>query len=231
MQYSEFYRRFAASYRTKNLSWDSRPPLAALRKLLKARKRKNQRHWKLPWTSELPKEFIRLCPWEGEYMFNLARRARLGILETGRFHGGSCFLMSCANPTVPIYSIDIAPKDDGRLKGFFSQFGVGQNVTLIVGDSQKTKYKEIGAYDMLWIDGDHSLAGCTNDLENWFAGLAPGGHVVLHDCYEGNEVKDAVLNFLAAHPEMHPVNTPYRSSAYWQYPEGSIFHMTKPGKP
>lgn len=227
MKYQEFNRRFGASYRTKNISWNSRPPLIAMRKLLKARKRKNQRDWKLPWFSELPREYIRLCPWEGEYLFNLARLSKLGILETGRFHGGSCFLMSCANPDVPIHSIDIDPKDDSRLKAFFEKFGVGRNVDLIVGDSQNTKYPQIKEYDVLWIDGDHSYDGCTADLNNWYDNLQPGGHIVLHDCYDGNEVKTSILDFIANHPEATPVNTPYRSSVYWQYPEGSIFHMIK----
>ncbi len=230
MNYREFYNRFAASYRTKNLAWHSRPPLTAMRKLLKARKRKNQRPWTLPWSSELPKEFIRLCPWEGEYLFNLAALSRKGILETGRYHGGSAFLMSCSNPDVPIHSIDIEPKDDQRLRDFMDRCGVGKNVDLIVGNSQKTKYPQIEQYDVLWIDGDHSYEGCTADLNNWYDDLEPGGHIVLHDCYEGNEVKTSILDFLAKHPEATPVNTPYRGSVYWQYPEGSIFHMTK-GRP
>jgi hypothetical protein len=38
--------------------------------------------------------------------------AKRGILEIGRFNGGSLFLMACANPAVSIYSIEIAPQDD-----------------------------------------------------------------------------------------------------------------------
>jgi predicted O-methyltransferase YrrM len=227
MDYSEFYHLFGASYRTKNLSWTCRPLLSAIRKFFKARKRKNQRSWVLPTNVNLPREFIRLCPWEGEYLFNLAKRAKRGILETGRFHGGSCFLMSCSNGAIPIYSIDIDPKDDDLLRGFFRTYGVGENVELIVGDSQKTKYNQIEGYDILWIDGDHSYEGCTNDLENWYDGLEVGGHILLHDCYEGNEVKDSILDFMRKHPEVRAVNTPYRSKFYWHYPEGSIFHMIK----
>ena len=68
---------------------------------------------------------------------------------------------------------------------------------------------------------------CTADLNNWDDDLEPGGHIVLHDCYEGNEVKTSILDFIASHSDVTPVNTPYRGSVYWQYPEGSIFHMIK----
>jgi len=227
MTHQEFNRRFGASYRTKNIAWSSHPPRAALRKLVKKGQPANLRQWKLPRVSELPKGFIRLCPWEGEYLFNLAARCRLGIVETGRFRGGSCFLMSCANPDAPITSIDIEPQDDALLRSLFEKCGVGKNVDLIIGDSQKTKYPQVGRYDVLWIDGDHSYQGCTNDLNNWYDGLAPGGHIVLHDCYEGSEVKASVLDFLAGHSDVTPVNTPYRNGVYWHYPEGSIVHMIK----
>ena len=79
----------------------------------------------LPARSGLPKDFIRLCPWEMEYVFAVARRARTGILEIGRLNGGSTFLMACANSEVPIHSIDISPVDDALLQQFFATHGVG----------------------------------------------------------------------------------------------------------
>src|SRR4051812_7225887 len=101
MNYAEFYARFGGSLRTKHLS--KRPdPIS------------------VPAQSGLPKEMIRLCPWEAEYLWNVASTARLGILETGRYKGGSTFLLACAAPDVPIYSIDIAPKDDAALGKMFA---------------------------------------------------------------------------------------------------------------
>jgi hypothetical protein len=82
--------------------------------------------------------------------------AKRGILEIGRFNGGSVFLMACANPAVPIYSIDIAPQDDARLREIFRTQGVGANVKLIVGDSQRERSPEVGSFDVLLVDGDHS---------------------------------------------------------------------------
>lgn len=215
MDYATFYERFGASARTKNIT-------TLLRRLRRGRGL-NHRTWHLPARSALPREFIRLCPWEIEYLYVVARRAKLGIIETGRFNGGSCFLMACAAPDVPIHSIDIAPKDDALLRRLFQDNGVGQNVDLIVGDSQKTTYPQIGQVDLLFIDGDHSYDGCKNDLANWYPHLVGNGHLILHDCYLGKwGVQDAVADMMASHPELLVVQSPFIGSFYWNYPTGSL---------
>lgn len=179
VDYATFYSRFGGSARTKNIS-------SAKRWLVpRGHRQRNLRAWSLPHQSGLPKEFIRLCPWEMEYLYAVARGTKLGIIETGRAHGGSCFLMACAARQTPIYSIDIAPKNDDFLRQAFLKHGFGQNVELIVGDSQNAKYPQIGPIDLLFVDGDHSYQGCWNDLMNWYDILAVNGHLVLHDCHPG----------------------------------------------
>jgi predicted O-methyltransferase YrrM len=42
-----------------------------------------------------------------------------------------------------------------------------------------------GEIDLLFIDGDHSEAGCELDWSSWRRLLAPGGRVVFHDAREG----------------------------------------------
>jgi len=128
----------------------------------------------------LERNFIHLCPWEGEYLFAVARRARLGIVEIGRLLGGSTFLLAHAAPKgVPIYSIDVAPQDDGCLIRLFKETGKKlKKVHLIVGDSQKGRFPLIGAYDVLFIDGDHSYEGASADIANWFDRLDRNGHVL-----------------------------------------------------
>ncbi|MGH8548160.1 MAG: class I SAM-dependent methyltransferase [Methylococcales bacterium] len=229
MGYSEFYGRFGASYRTKNLKRTVRS-LDELGEFLIGRLnlKKNTRAFSLPTKRVLPRKFIRQDPWEGEYLFYLASKAREGIIETGRFQGGSAFLMACANCKVPIYSIDLEPRDDEFLKKQFAKFCTGGNVNLIVGDSQKTKYPQIKKFDLLFIDGDHSYQGCTNDLENWFPELSPGGHVILHDCYFGCPVKESVIDFIQKHRnKIEVVISPYKNSLHWFYPEGSMVHFIK----
>jgi MMP 1-O-methyltransferase len=42
-----------------------------------------------------------------------------------------------------------------------------------------------GELDLLFIDGDHSEAGCELDWASWHLFVAPGGQVVFHDAREG----------------------------------------------
>ena len=209
MDYQSFFEAFGGSARTKNTGLG------------------NRRHCELPHESGLPKEFIRLDPWEMEYLFLVARRAKHGILEVGRFNGGSCFMMACAASDVPIYSIDIAPQDDDMLRKLFVQHQLGANVQLIVGDSHE-RYPQVGIVDVAFIDGDHSYEGCMGDLVNWYDHLASGGHLILHDSYPGPwQVQDAILDFMKQHPELESVQSPYIGAMHWNYPAGSIAHLIK----
>ena len=180
----------------------------------------------LPKSTEIPLEFIRQEPWEIEYLYSVASRSKVGILETGRFNGGSALIFAHANKNIPIYSIDISPQDDARLMGICKKLAIGENLNLIIGDSQNSKYKKIVNYDLLFIDGDHSYKGCMNDLKNWWDQLTIGGHVILHDCYLGSEVQDAVIDFLNTH-SAQIVLTPFIASEHWRFSTGSLCHFIK----
>lgn len=222
MDYATFFTRFAGSARRRHIL--SNDPNSA-----DARKRYDKRPFRLPGSSEIPMEFIRLCPWELEYLFAVARRARLGVLETGRFNGGSLFVMACAAPEgVPIHSIDIAPQDDELLKSLLKTHCPDANVNIITGDSQKTRYSSIGEVDILFIDGDHTYDGCMNDTTNWYDKLVAGGHLLFHDSYLGRHgVQDAIIDFAKEHPELEVVRSPFIGASYWQYPTGSIAHFIR----
>jgi predicted O-methyltransferase YrrM len=205
MPFKEFFARFGGSARTKNL----RQP--GLSEAL------------LPAHSGVPKELIRLCPWEVEFLFCLARRAKAGIVEIGRYYGGSTFLLACANATVPIYSIDIAPLSDAALAGYFQQHGVGKNVRLLVGNSQRDRFEDVQQFDLLFIDGDHSFAGCTADIAAWYGRLQPGGYIVFHDSYlDGEGAQDAILNFVERNDDLQIIASPVIGASYWRYPAGSM---------
>jgi predicted O-methyltransferase YrrM len=222
MDYKTFYEKFGGSARTKHLAkrrFGGRYVVPS-----------NKRIATIPDVSGLPRNFIRLCPWEMEYIFCVARRARIGILEVGRFNGGSTFMLSCSNPNVPIHSIDLAPQNDDFLKKEFERHGVGQNVSLIVGDSQNTKYPEVQKIDVLFIDGDHYYDGCSADIVNWYGNLVRGGHLLFHDSYLGGVgVQDAILDFIDKHPEIEVVKSPYIGAMHWHYPAGSVCHLIKRG--
>lgn len=226
MKFEEFEKKIISACRTKHLYLTN--PIYIFKRFIKSGRIGNLYN-KSPYylcSSIIPGEFIRLDPWEIEYLFMLASYAKVGILETGRFNGGSVVVMACANDAVPIFSIDLQPQNDERLKSILNQINVGGNVDLIVGDSQKTKYSQIGNIDLLFIDADHSFDGCLNDLVNWYPNLVTGGHLVLHDSYFGSEVQPAVLEFIKRH-NVEVVVSPYKIKNHFKYPEGSLCHLKK----
>ena len=221
--YATFFERFGGSARTKHLEKGA-SLLSPLRLFKRSR---GKRHFPLPKTSGLPPEFIRLCPWEMEYLFAVARRAKKGILEIGRYNGGSTFLLSCANPSVPIYSIDLAPQNDALLQQQFQTHGVGQGARLIIGDSTQIR-DDVGEVDLIFIDGDHRYEGCYRDTATWYPRLSERGHLLFHDSYLGRHgVQDAVMDFLEQHPELEVMASPLIGKSYWNYPAGSFAHLRK----
>jgi len=191
--------------------------------------RGGNRYYVLPDNSEIPKEFIRLCPWEMEYLFTVARRARKGVLETGRYNGGSLFVMACATEgSVPIFSIDNKPQNDAQLRELLASHVPDAKVDLIVGDSHKATYPQIREVDALFIDGDHTYDGCMNDILNWYGSLAPNGHLLFHDAHLGvHGVQDAIIDFMQDHPELQIIKSPFIGADHWHYPAGSIAHFIK----
>lgn len=215
MKFGEFFRRYGGSFRTKHLHKTEEGA-------------HERRGYVVPRESEIPAEFIRLEPWEGEYLFMLAQRAKVGILEIGRFHGGSTFLFTAANPNIPLYSIDLAPKNDDLLKELLQRNFSPNRTHLIVGDSQRERSPHVGEFDLLFIDGDHSYSGCTNDILNWFPMLRVGGHVVLHDSYCGSEVLDSTADFIESHrSKVDVVVWPFRGAHHADHHAGSLAHLIK----
>jgi predicted O-methyltransferase YrrM len=211
----DFMAQFGASCRTKNVE----PEIVDARE-------KRRRRYPVPNQSGLPPEFIRLDPWEADYLFGVARLARKGIVEIGRKHGGSTFLLACANQDVPIWSIDKKPADDEKLMELCRGVGVGGNLELLTGLSQEVPPDATGEFDLLWVDGDHRYDGVVGDLERWFPPLAPGGHVVMHDCRTDDPVQQAILDFIDRTP-VEILRSPYIPATHWLTEYGSMAHFRK----
>ena len=173
-------------------------------------------------------EFIRLCPWETECLYQYSAMSKKGIVEIGRYNGGSTLLFSLSNPTTNIISIDINPQNDGRLDNVFQKLGVGANVELIVDDasnySRSLKMRE-NSFDFLFIDGDHSYEACLRDIQNFYPHLETGGLIAFHDSYPdmpGNGVFQAILDFSSNHPGMQPLIPISTTPRVWENQNGSI---------
>lgn len=180
----------------------------------------------------IPTDFIRMEPWEVRYLHIVASHSRLGKVEIGRYAGGSTLILSSASESL-VTSIDNQPKNDEFLKSLLLEFNL-TNVDLKIEDSRSSHRGWSTNYDFLFIDGDHSYDGCFQDLVNWWPALAPGGHLICHDCYwtDGKEhgVQQAVVNYLKRRLPFHDYMvhvSPYIPSDHWNKPYGSLCHIQK----
>lgn len=68
-------------------------------------------------------------------------------------------------------------------------------VTYHIGDSDDSASDFTDAYfDFVYIDGDHSFAGCLRDIKAYWPKVKVGGYLMGHD-YNMQSVKDAVDRF------------------------------------
>lgn len=69
------------------------------------------------------------------------------------------------------------------------------------GDSKAIGTKWLTKVDMVFVDGDHSYAGCKGDIEVWLKHLKPGGLLAVHD-YRKDELP---VNYeTSPHPKPWP---------------------------
>jgi predicted O-methyltransferase YrrM len=121
---------------------------------------------------------------EAAYLYRLVRSlSEPAVVEIGRHRGGTTFLLAAAGGRV--LSLDIDPAvalTDEPLTRALEQHGLGERVVLEIADSREYPL-ESAAYDVVFVDGDHSYDGVRADVERWLPALVHGGHLLLHDAF------------------------------------------------
>ena len=129
------------------------------------------------------------------YLFGLVRAmAPSRVLEIGRYKGGSTLVIAAAMAgSGRFWSIDIAgaghhlePDGIGRpvadqIKDACKRWGFP--VEVLVADS-RTVEVDTGAFDLVFIDGDHSYEGAKGDFERFGRRVRIGGAVLFDDCFD-----------------------------------------------
>lgn len=174
----------------------------------------------------LPNEFIRMCPWETRYVGAVANAAKIGIVEIGRYYGGSTLVLASQTDKL-VHSFDNDPKDDDTLATFIDQYTLN-NVNLYVHDSTDPGPSQHIEYDVLFIDGDHTFEGVYKDMLAWYDNLKVGGHVLFHDCYVGYYIQEAIMEF-TLDKNVQFFTSPFNGMDYWSNSHGSICHFRKLG--
>jgi cephalosporin hydroxylase len=121
------------------------------------------------------------------------------ICEIGAFRGGTLALFcQIADPGARILSIDLNYTPD-RIKAFRHFARLQQRVTCLEADSHAPETLEKveqwlhqEAIDFLLIDGDHSLAGVSNDFEMYTPYVRRGGIVALHDIVPDSQTRHGI---------------------------------------
>ena len=150
---------------------------------------------------------IRMTYGEAELLQEYVQKSQEGILEIGRFFGGSTyFLVESAPKNIMVTSIDIkdrikiynnvnevkhsvkemretyaGSKYKSVVKGLKQAQSDGK-LSLINKDSSKMKLGDEKKYDVIFIDGDHSYECVMNDLKLVFRPSTK--YIVLHDYFE-----------------------------------------------
>ena len=107
----------------------------------------------------------------------------INVLEIGFNSGFSSLLMLISNPLIKLTCYDLGEHKYtlpcyNKLKEVF-----GNRINLIIGDSTKTLPKATGEYDLIHIDGGHSVEVATQDIINSYK-LSKKGTIFIFDDYD-----------------------------------------------
>jgi predicted O-methyltransferase YrrM len=136
-----------------------------------------------------------LHPMEGRLLYWLGGKVPPGglALEVGSFKGKSSGFLADALPAsarlacVDTWRNDAMPYDAQAdvLDEFRANLRpYGERVEVHQGRSAEVARGWTRQIDVLFIDGDHSYAGATGDLQAWLPFVRPGGWLAFHDARE-----------------------------------------------
>lgn len=115
------------------------------------------------------------------------------ILEIGAEFGMSASIFCAgAKASVEIISLDLFPEDIyAAHRRNLAEAGYWGRTHCLQGDSHQSDYADVWRtakltgdprpIDLLFIDGDHTYEGVSEDIRRWTPFVNLGGHVVFHD--------------------------------------------------
>ncbi|HEX2578609.1 MAG TPA: class I SAM-dependent methyltransferase [Aquihabitans sp.] len=154
-----------------------------------------------------------MTPGQARRLWTCARTVRPGgtIVEIGSFRGRSMIVLaSAAEPGVELVAIDPhAGNDRGpqEFEGFeadaaqdvevfranLEAAGVADRVRHVRKFSGEALDDVPGQIDLLYIDGAHRFGPANDDIRRWSAKVAPGGDLLIHDCFSSVGVTAALV--------------------------------------
>ncbi|MBP8300313.1 MAG: class I SAM-dependent methyltransferase [Planctomycetes bacterium] len=180
-----------------------------------------------------------LLPGDIQFLWNMAATLPTGgrHVEIGSWMGLSTILFANSliahlNFDARIHCIDtwqgsqehqgMAEVENGALFDTFlanvRRANVQHFVRPLRGDSKRMAANfDDHSLDSIFVDGDHSYAGCRADLEAWLPKLKRGGRIAGHDAVPGEGVDQAVREFAKAHGLQLEILPPPQGHYVWEY--------------
>lgn len=126
------------------------------------------------------------------------------LLETGTGLGRSAGFFATLKPGWKIYTVDaFGLYGDGRVYkkldhksvvNVFEYLSPFKNIVQIFGNSSTISWEL--DIDVLYIDADHTFAGCSKDFFNYEKFLNPGGLLIFDDYTQPNNPANEVAKFV-----------------------------------
>lgn len=114
--------------------------------------------------------------------------ARGPILEVGLDHGKSASIMARAVVSsrngASITSIELKAQMVRKAKANLESLGLADQVLLVQGRSEEVIPTLPDAYDVVFLDGDHSYSGVRADLSVLQGRIVVGGAILVHDYWD-----------------------------------------------
>ncbi len=206
----------------------------------------------VPGTSMVELNCVRgfLVPGDIAFLFNLATEILPGgsYLEVGSWLGLSAIvvangLLANLNLSARVYcvgtwrgSAEHQDLHDVRQECLYEQFlrNVAEAqmdcfIRPVPGDSADVAARWPGPdLDTIFIDGDHSLEGCSRDIIAWRRHLKPGGRLLGHEAVPGSNVERAVHRFCAETGSTMSVHPPAGGTLHLGGPLSAPAHSANP---
>lgn len=162
-----------------------------------------------------------MTPGQARMLWDQARAVSPGgrIVEIGSFRGRSMIVLASAAPEgTELVAIDPhAGNDRGpqELEGYaeaastdvevfranLDAAGVADRVRHVRKFSAEATDDVADPIELLYIDGAHRFGPALDDITTWSAKIAPGGHLLIHDCFSSIGVTGALVARLFFHRE------------------------------
>jgi len=155
---------------------------------------------------------------ERKFLYDLAKNVDVegGILEIGAYSGGTSVALGLGNKKSKvrskIISVDRGFQEDYTT--FTGQVGVLDDIVMrkchssdFINVYEDVAQNNLGSESLriLWVDGDHTYAGCKNDIRNFKKYICDGGVIAVHDYGLGDHghagINRAVMEEIVSDPD------------------------------